>query len=62
MFINCNTAGLDTPDYDLFPSEEFQKNWIRDYLTEVARLKGVQYYRTSTLTDILYSEHLLITD
>jgi ethanolamine kinase len=36
----CEFAGIESPDFSLYPDKEFQYKWLRVYLEEVARLKG----------------------
>ena len=36
----CEFAGLDNMNYDLYPAEDLQKDWIRMYLEEAALLRG----------------------
>ena len=36
--------GLDDVDFSRYPSESFQKWWIRAYLEESAKLKGTLFY------------------
>lgn len=33
-------TGVDEVDFDLYPNEAFQKEWLQIYLSERARLKG----------------------
>ena len=32
---------MDSPDYSLFPSREYQLRWMRAYLEESAALRGM---------------------
>ena len=36
----CEFAGIDNVDYDLYPSEVIQKEWLRSYLEEAATIRG----------------------
>ena len=35
-------VGNDTIDYSLYPNKEYQLEWLRMYLKEVAKIKGNQ--------------------
>ena len=41
MFI-LSFVGNDTIDYSLYPNKEYQLEWLRMYLKEVAKIKGSQ--------------------
>ena len=37
----CVSAGVDSPDYSLFPDREYQLQWMRAYLEESTVLRGI---------------------
>lgn len=36
----CEFAGIDNVNYDLYPNEAVQKEWLTYYLEETAKIKG----------------------
>ena len=39
-FLSDFIAGIESPDFSLYPDKGFQSKWLRVYLEEVAGLKG----------------------
>ena len=55
--IHCSSTGVDSPNYSLFPSREYQLHWMRTYLEESAALRGMDRSLVSeTDVESLYQE------
>ena len=46
-----HTVGIDNVDYGRYPDEVLQKKWLRMYLQEAAKLRGILLYAIIYLTD-----------
>ena len=47
---------MEEPAYSLFPNKDFQLKWLREYLEEVAQLKGSSRIVEQEDVDRLYTE------
>ena len=46
-----HTVGIDNVDYGRYPDEVLQKKWLRMYLQEAAKLRGILLYMIIYLTN-----------
>lgn len=46
-----HTVGIDNVDYSRYPDEVLQKKWLRMYLQEAAKLRGILLYMIINLAD-----------
>ena len=46
-----HTVGIDNVDYGRYPDEVLQKKWLRMYLQEAAKLRGILLYVIINLTN-----------
>ena len=46
-----HTVGIDNVDYGRYPDEVLQKKWLRMYLQEAAKLRGILLYMIINLAD-----------